>query len=224
MLHVNKKEKDLYRPLSEFWKPTTLDANIFQPWLEDEFFKIASESASPPVVVFCLLELLKQTIQLEGSVAEFGVWKGGTARLIAKHLIGKSKILHLLDTFDGIPEISEKDNFWEVGAFGLRSGISFPKIQEEFGNMDFVKIHKGKFDDTLKEIKDEKFAFVHVDCDTYNSILQVSEFIYPKMTKGGIIVYDDYGDLVSKGAKRAVDEFYKNNFVYLPSKQAVVLC
>jgi len=222
MLRVNKQ--DLYRPLAEFWQPWPDFQSLFQPWREEKFFNLASQSASPPVVVFTLIEFLKQTFKCDGAVAEFGVWKGGTARIIAKHLTGRSKTLHLLDTFTGIPETSEKDNFWEVGAFGKRSGISFERIQEEFGAMNFVKIHKGKFDDTLKKIENEKFSFVHVDCDTYKSIMQVSEFIYPRMNKGGIIVYDDYGDFVSKGAKKAVDEFYQDNLVYLPTKQAIILC
>jgi hypothetical protein len=55
----------------------------------------------------------------------------------------------------------------------------------------------------------------------------VSEFIYQKINKGGIIIYDDYGDWVSKGAKMAIDEFFskiKKEFIYLPTKQVIVFC
>lgn len=211
-----------YHPLSDFWKPHQLDAKIFQPWKKAIF----SKSASAPVVMFTLLQFLRVGLESEGDVAEFGVWQGGSAGLLASASIGLNKELHLFDTFDGIPIVSDKDNFWRVGDFG-RSSTSFEKVKADFSEMDFVKIHKGNFDATLNDVQDHKFCFVHVDCDVYDSVKSVTEFIYPRMSKGGVIVYDDYGDWISQGAKLAVDEFYSNIgkvFIYLPTRQAVVLC
>lgn len=219
MLHINRHKQE-YFPIQSFWEPHRELSDILQPWKNPKYWN----SASHPVAMSTLVEFLRVALQHEGDVAEFGVFKGGSAILIANELAGLNKNLHLLDTFEGIPNISDRDNYWKVNDF---SNTDVNAVRSLFSSFDFVHIHQGKFSETLCEIEKEKFCFVHVDSDTYESVRDVTKFVFPRMNKGGIIVYDDYGDWVSQGAKRAVDEFYSSinrKFAYLPSKQAVVFC
>jgi hypothetical protein len=70
---------------------------------------------------------------------------------------------------------------------------------------------KGFFDETLGKIAaDETFCFAHIDCDAYKPHLECLEYIFPSLTKGGCIVFDDYGSKAWPGAKKAVDEFFSD--------------
>ncbi len=52
-----------------------------------------------------------------------------------------------------------------------------------------------------------RFSVAHIDCDLYESVLEAVEFVYPRMTKGGFIIFDDYNSPTCLGAKHAVDSF-----------------
>src|SRR3954452_6474582 len=47
----------------------------------------------------------RSALQLSGEVAEVGVYKGGTARMLAKVFAPAGKTVHLFDTFAGMPQV-----------------------------------------------------------------------------------------------------------------------
>lgn len=52
------------------------------------------------------------------------------------------------------------------------------------------------------------------------------KYFYPRMTKGGIIIDDDYGAASCPGAKKAIDDFMKDKtekVILLPTTQAVII-
>jgi len=72
----------------------------------------------------------------------------------------------------------------------------------------------------------ERFCFVHVDADIYRSVLDACAFFWPRLSPGGVLVFDDYGFESCPGAKRAVDEYFAGAMDrpwYLPSGQCVVV-
>jgi O-methyltransferase len=69
-------------------------------------------------------------------------------------------------------------------------------------------------DDTAEQIID-KVSFIHIDVDTYISCKDTVEWLIPKLSIGGIIVFDDYGFLGLEGVTRYVNEFSKDpRFIY----------
>jgi hypothetical protein len=134
-----------YCELSEFWEPSPSHAKIIQPWKDSKYYC----SVSPPVVMYTLIQFLKQTLKIPGDVAEFGTFKGGSANLIAQELINKRKKLHLFDTFCGMPSVSIKDNHWKQGMFG---NTSIEAVKEKFSIYDFVEIHQGLFKETKNKL------------------------------------------------------------------------
>lgn len=205
----------LYSDIASFWSPVSR-GSIYQPWKNP----IYSQPISPPVSNYTLIQLLSVGLRAKGDVAEFGVYKGGSAKLMADRI--NDKKLHLFDSFLGLPRISEHDVFWSEGTF---NDTSAELVKEKFKNYDFVEVHEGLFQDTMPHFESLNFCFVHVDCDLYESVKCVTEFVFPRMSPGGLIVYDDYGDYNSQGAKLAVDEYFSEHgkdFIYLPTRQAVV--
>ena len=60
-----------------------------------------------PIEVSNLIVISALVVYVHGDVAEVGVFKGGSAKIISENIRGKK--LHLFETFEGLPKISEKD-------------------------------------------------------------------------------------------------------------------
>lgn len=127
------------------------------------------------------------------------------------------KKLHVYDSFEGLPEKSKKDGntvFFEGSC----------KTQQESLIENFKKhktklpiIHKGWFADVLPKGLPKKISFAHLDGDFYSSILDSLTYVYPRLSKGAVVVIDDYCDPkaldvnnILPGVKQACDEFFKN--------------
>ena len=99
-------------------------------------------------------------------------------------------------------------------------------IKKMFAKDENIFIIDGKFPETSNIINNNVFSFVHVDVDVYKSVMDCCLFFYPRLMKGGILLFDDYGDYSCPGAKIAVDQFFddKSEYpIYLPTGQCVVL-
>ncbi len=146
----------------------------------------------------------KASAKVPGDMAEVGVYKGASAKLISQ--VKGKKDLYLFDTFAGIPQISKNDNpaqFYE-GKFT----VSFEETKKYLKNLRKVHIFKGLFPKTSGPIKNKRFSFVNIDVELYESTKNCLKFFYPRMNKGGFMLCHDYIDV--DGVKKAVDEFFKN--------------
>lgn len=151
--------------------------------------------------------IVKRLDKIQGDIAEIGVYKGGTSKLICEAKGEKS--LYLFDTFDGIPKIDniDKGKFYK-GEFAS----NLENVKNYLKNYEKVFFYKGIFpDENANAIKNKKFSFVHLDADTYDSTMKCIQFFYPRMNKGGIILSHDYTN-VSPGVKKAFDEFFNDKF------------
>ena len=148
--------------------------------------------------------LAKASNKIDGDIAEVGVFMGGSAKLICEAKINKS--LHLFDTFEGLPELSEVDNniLFKKGAMN----VNFDDVKNYLKEYPDVYFYKGLFPDTANPVKDIKFSFVNIDVDIYSSTVSCLNFFYERMNKGGIILSHDYNDLES--VKKAIDEFFND--------------
>jgi O-methyltransferase len=146
-----------------------------------------------------LVAAARSTAKLPGAVAEVGVFKGATARLILDALPGKT--LHLCDTFEGLPDSQD----------GMDKGQFCGSLEEvrQYLNDPRVQFHRGYFPrDTAHEIENERFSFVHLDVDYYDGTLAALQFFWPRMVTGGIVLTHDYVWL--PGPTRAFDEFFRD--------------
>lgn len=144
---------------------------------------------------------------ISGQIAEIGVYTGYSAKLIA-NFKNKTKKLFLCDTFSGLSDVCESDNL-SVLNNGAFSASIFKDITDFFANDKTVKVIAGYFPkSSIKEMDEEKYAFVHIDCDTYLSTLNCLKYFYPKMSINGIILLHDYDNNPhTVGVTQAVNEF-----------------
>jgi O-methyltransferase len=139
-----------------------------------------------------------------GDVAEVGVYQGGSAEELVKCFPGR--LIHLFDTFTGIPDtVTEFDGTYKPGD---HNETSYELVKKRFEKYDNVRIHPGVFPQTAESLNGEKFCFVNIDVDIYQSMKDCWEFFYPRLSGGGIFyIEDDYGSPSTPGVKKATDEF-----------------
>ena len=181
--------------------------NIYQNFLSDlELqFHPALQSKNE---CFNLYRLIKQTQDIDGDIAEIGVFEGGSAYFLNK-IKTKNKKLYLFDTFIGLQDVGQFDNtnaLWN----GLLSNDCYERLKKYFAN-DNVDIIKGYFPESASiSFQNKKFSFVHLDVDTYLSTHNSFEFFYDKMSIGGIILFHDYTNDNAPGVKKAIDKYLSN--------------
>lgn len=168
---------------------------------------------------------------IKGDFVECGVWKGGSAMIIASTLelcgINDRKII-LYDTFEGMSEPSEYDKknaptsnvdtiqeFWKKSQNGNINQWCYSSIEEVKSNLlktsypfDMFELVKGKVEDTIPAIIPDNISLLRLDTDWYESTKHELIHLYPILSIKGILIIDDYGSWA--GAKKAVDEYFDN--------------
>lgn len=139
--------------------------------------------------------------RVPGATAELGVWSGGFSRHIA--LKFPERTHYAIDTFEGVPNGGGKYN--DADQRGLHADIC-PQTMERL-QLPNIRILKGYFPKAVCPPDDEQFAFVHLDADSGESTHDAIAYFLPRMNKGGLIVFDDYGFHKTPGVKAACDEF-----------------
>jgi O-methyltransferase len=145
---------------------------------------------------------VKRTQKVPGDIAEVGVYKGGSAKIICS--AKGDKTLHLFDTFEGLPKVDDIDMVWPF--YEGKFAASFDDVKNYLKNDSNVHFYKGIFPDTSDPVKDTKFSMVNLDVDCYESTKLCLEFFYSRMSPGGIILSHDY--ITAPGVKKAFDDFF----------------
>lgn len=170
---------------------------------------------------------------IPGDIVECGVWRGGSAMLCAHALIERSSMerkIWLYDTFEGMSAPSDHDRDWQ--GQGVRrhweelerpDGGSdwdyapFENVQNsmaETGYPDEKTVFvKGKVEDTIPDTAPERIALLRLDTDWYESTYHELVHLFPRVSRGGVIIIDDYG--YWKGQKQAVDRYFREQGISL---------
>jgi len=159
--------------------------------------------------------------KIPGDLVECGVARGGSAAMMALTLNDRSRKLWLFDTFEGLPAPSKENPDHPIASLytGTCRG-SLDEVRSSFqrlGIEDKAILVPGLFQETLPRCGIESIAILHVDGDWYESVMATLENLYDRVSKGGIIQFDDYGFWA--GARRAVDEFMKRRSITEPLRR-----
>jgi O-methyltransferase len=164
---------------------------------------------------------------IEGDIVECGVWRGGSAMIMAMKLMqmkSTSRNIFLYDTYEGMTDPTDKD----VDHSGKHSSERLKKEDKKKGaniwcyatldevkqNMkgtgypeEKIKYIKGKVEDTIPVLVPNKIALLRLDTDWYESTKHELIHLFPLLSKYGILIIDDYGHW--RGSRQAVDEYFK---------------
>lgn len=177
--------------------------------VDDAFVKIMKETgfikkSLKAQITACFIYMLKDQLP-KGNMAELGVYRGGITRFIAE--LFPDSTVYAFDTFEGMPAemITEKDGYIVPDMFQDVEDVL------EYLDISNIVIRKGLFPNTTKGLEDEKFSFVHLDADIYESTLAGLEFFWPRMVKKGVIIFDDFEFELTPGVKMAFNDYFGKN-------------
>jgi hypothetical protein len=187
----------------------------------------AEESPEGGSNINIILRFLDETRGLGGGVAECGVFKGASLAAMGLHLAQHADPRHVdgFDSFQGFDQSVAKDvalggapnSERRVGGF---DGTSLALVRGKLSRLGLtgrVTLHPGWFADTLARLPDQRYSFVHLDCDIHESYRQTLEYFYPRMVASGVILLDEYDDPPWPGCNLAVDDFLADKVERLQS-------
>lgn len=133
---------------------------------------------------------------IKGQIVELGCLSGRTAVVMGKTIedAQSNKDLYLYDSFQGLPQPTKEDFGTPVDPAAFRT--TEEEVRSHFKEMGVPMpfIIPGWFKDTLPTRLPLDIAFVHLDVDFYEPIKEALEAIYPRLSRGAIVVIDDYHD------------------------------
>lgn len=193
----------------------------------DIYKKVCNNTMTSPERIYSLIEAVKyiEKNNIEGSIVECGVWKGGSMMAVAntlQHLNSSNRELFLYDTYEGMSAPTENDKTFngeaaaqlldkdadkENNLVWAYSSLDTVKTGMQSTGYPEAKIHyiKGKVEDTIPENIPAKIALLRLDTDWYESTKHELLHLFPLLAESGVLILDDYGHWA--GAKKAVDEY-----------------
>lgn len=162
-----------------------------------------------------------------GDIVECGVWRGGSMMAVALALLARgdtTRHLYLFDTFEGMSEPTAADRsvsgesaqaqldrtrrgegVWcEAGLADVQANLwstGYPR--------DRIHFVQGKVEDTIPGTLPAGIALLRLDTDWYASTRHELVHLYPRLSRHGVLIVDDYGHW--QGAKQAVDEYFADS-------------
>lgn len=166
----------------------------------------------------CVEDVLKQDVS--GDLIETGVWRGGATifmRAILKAYAVTDRRVWVADSFAGLPPPNPSrypaDADDQHHTFKLLS-VSLDEVKGNFAKYglldDQVRFLQGWFSETLPNAPIERLAVIRLDGDMYESTIDALTSLYPKLSRGGYLIVDDYA---LPGCKRAVQDYREANHI-----------
>jgi O-methyltransferase len=151
---------------------------------------------------------------IAGDLIETGVWRGGATIFMRGYLAAwetTDRTVWVADSFEGlpVPSLPQDEGYNFSASIMPILAITLEEVKENFRRYDLlddqVRFLKGWFCDTLPTAPIEQLALLRLDGDLYESTMDSLNALYHKVSPGGFIIVDDYGDF--EPCRRAVHEF-----------------
>ena len=164
-----------------------MSTRFSDPFRHDPYLRhvFAAENDAPASMMnrdklMYLCELLRSCVGLEGDVAEFGVWQGGSAFFMMRacNYLGTSKRFLLFDMFESLaPSFKE-------------AIMCDDEVRRKLAFYKHFELISGDMNERISEYSDSSFCFVHYDLGFHPQTLS---FLLRCTKEGGVIVFDNYG-------------------------------
>jgi O-methyltransferase len=184
----------------------------------------AAHTLTSPERIAALVEATRYVCRagVPGAFVECGVWRGGSAMVMAATLLHAGvddRDILLYDTFTHMPLPGDEDvtfegeaaaDFYEeaAGAAAFRY-LPLAAVRDAVLSTGYPpeRVHfvPGMVEETIPARAPDEVALCRLDTDWYASTRHEMEHLWPRISAGGVLIVDDYGHFM--GAKKAVDEY-----------------
>ena len=166
------------------------------------------------------LDLFRKVSGIAGDIVECGVFKGvSLSRLIKFRDLFEnpfSRKIIAFDTFGEFPEaqypldVKKREQFVSEAGSKSIGKVQLISVLQRLNLYQNIELIEGNILQTVPEYKGKnphlKISFLHIDVDLYEATRVCLEELYSLVTRGGIVILDDYGAF--PGANKAIDEFF----------------
>jgi hypothetical protein len=178
------------------------------------------------------VDLFKLTLDVPGDIAELGVFRGlglmTWANLLEAFCIGdRTKTVYGFDNWKGFTDFENQDgraiekSNKVIGGFNpekyfaeLNHAISIFDKDRFVPWKPRIKLINGQIEETVNTFVTEnpgiRFSLVHFDCDLYKPTKAALDALWNKVSRGGVLLFDEYGIPDWPGETQAVDEFLQD--------------
>ena len=185
----------------------------YAPWQADAAFHRIHDAVRRQTLVdvwrcYELWSLLGELREVPGAILEVGVWRGGTGALLAARAaeLRIDDPVYLCDTWTGVVKTGAVDTYYHDGKHDNTSRETVERLVASLGLRN-AELLAGVFpEETGAQIADQTFRLCHVDVDVYRSAADVLDWVWPRLSSGGVVVFDDYGFPACPGVTKLVDE------------------
>ena len=172
--------------------------------------------------LYILLYFAEVASKVDGDFVEFGCYTGHTAESLIKKLDFQktNKKYYLYDLF----EWNKGDGHSHLPAHD--TDTMYKDVVDRFAGYPFVQIIKGSVPDSFSQGFPEKIAFAHIDMNNAAPEAGALERVLPVLSRGGVVVFDDYGWWGYSEQKMALDPIAKKHnlkILELPTGQALLI-
>ena len=177
----------------------------------------------------CIESVLRDGVP--GDLIEAGVWRGGASifmRGVLKVHGVTDRVVWAADSFEGLPA-PDADQFpieakAQAGPVMQKLyhnlAVGLDEVKRNFAAYglldDQVKFLKGWFKDTLPAAPVGPLSLIRLDGDFYESTRDGLDFLYDRLSIGGYVIIDDYGQDSWTYCRKAVDEFRSERHIEEP--------
>lgn len=206
----------------------------YSPFMHDPAFQarfrtVANTWPSKDDIRWRLWILTRSAIHcapLDGSFAEFGVYRGGCTFMVLSECRPRAgRSVFLFDTFSGIPDTNLTDQEKSTGLAGRLADASVAEVQNRLAAwQDQIRIVQGDVFETLKTTETGPLAFVHLDLNAAAPTELALEYSWSRLVPGGMLVFDDYGWAGLEEQRKIIDRFFSgkpDGLMALPTGQAI---
>ena len=180
------------------------------------------------VYVACCLA--KHASKLGGAFVECGVSTGMTSLAICEYLgfEREGPMFYLIDTFAGIPLSQAIEPERELSASKNQRHYfdSEELVRLNFKRFGNVFIIRGEVPQILTSLPAGEIAYLHIDMNIAYPEVEALKFFWPRMVKGGVILFDDYISPLHLSQRDAIDEVARQMDVLvvpLPTGQGLLI-
>ncbi|MGB6943700.1 MAG: TylF/MycF/NovP-related O-methyltransferase [Bryobacteraceae bacterium] len=174
-------------------------------------------------------ELFKLTLEVPGDIAELGVFRGAGlftwANLLEAYCVGdRTKTVYGFDNWRGFTHVAAEDGSRLPDIQKIEGGFSPDAFLEElkaaiaiFDADRFIpwkpriKLVEGDIETTAPAFVASnpgvRFSLIHFDCDMYGPTKAALNHFWPLLSRGGLMLFDEYSIPDWPGETKAVDEF-----------------
>jgi O-methyltransferase len=206
---LNRLRQTRFSTLKQGYSQTQIiPYSSYSPWLDDDAFAAIFERIQASTMVdiyrcYELYTLARQMKVVSGDIVEVGVWRGGSAALLAS--AAPEKAVHLFDTFRGVAKADE--NYDTLYCGGEHADSDRTIVESLFKQLGLrCAVNSGVFPDDTMHLLPDAVSMAHIDVDTYSSAKDSFFAIWPAVQPNGVIVFDDYGFFGCEGVAQAVNE------------------